>query len=109
MGPGLLSGEPGCPYHCPCLSSPSPLQALSSLTGHYNSWSEETFSEDLEETYVQEHYLKTCWLGLLETRDHPQQSGLTSRLVTAHKGRAYPPGLLPWLEPANLARENSSL
>ena len=46
VGPGLLSGETGCPYHCPCLSSPSPLQALSSLAGLSNSWTEEAFSED---------------------------------------------------------------
>ena len=85
------------------------MQALSSLTGHDNSWSEETFSEDLEETYVQEHYLKTCWLGLLETRDHPQQSGLTSRLVTVHRGKTRPLALMPLHGLEALARADNTL
>ena len=59
MGPGLLRGETGCPYHFSCLQFPSPLQALRSLAGLSNSWSEEGLSEDKQDT--RSDYLS--WLG----------------------------------------------
>ena len=38
MGPGLLRGETGCPYHCSCLQSSSPLQSLIPLPQQLLMW-----------------------------------------------------------------------
>ena len=51
----------------------------------------------------------THLLGSLEARDHPQQSGLTSRLVTAHRGGAKPLDLMPWLGLETLGEDSYAL
>ena len=47
--------------------------------------------------------------GSLEAKGYPQQSGLTSRLVTAHRGKTGPLDLVPWLGLETLARVNQTL
>ena len=47
--------------------------------------------------------------GSLEAKGYPQQSGLTSRLVTAHRGKTEPLALMPLLGLEALARASYTL
>ena len=47
--------------------------------------------------------------GSLEGKGYPQQSGLTSRLVTAHRGGTKPLDLMPWLGLETLGEDSFAL
>ena len=47
--------------------------------------------------------------GSLEAKGYPQQSGLTSRLVTAHRGKTGPLDLVPWLGLETLGKDSYAL
>ena len=47
--------------------------------------------------------------GSLEGKSYPQQSGLTSRLVTVHRGKTGPLALMPLLGLEALARASNTL
>ena len=53
--------------------------------------------------------LRALQSGSLEAKDFPQQSGLTYRLVTAHRGGTKPLDLMPWLGLETLGEDSFAL